>query len=134
MRKEVLLTELKYKTARSSGPGGQNVNKIESKVYLFFNVRNSLGLTENEKSRVEEKLKNLINLQGDLILNCDESRSQLKNKTIVQDRFLSIINEAIQVKKIRKPTKPSKGSIAKRKGSKQKNSVKKELRKKPSID
>lgn len=128
MNLDVLIGEVSYKTSKSSGSGGQNVNKVSTKVMLLFNVSVSKALNENEKEIVNKKLGNRINSEGILHLQCDESRSQLKNKDIVLNRFVAMLKEALKPVKKRKPTKPSKASIKKRIEAKKKLSQKKDLR------
>ena len=99
-----IISELKYKAVRSSGAGGQNVNKVSSKVVLMFDLKNSKALTEEEKSLLETKLSSRLTVEQILILNCDEDRSQLKNKAIVTKRFLDIITAGLLIPKIRKAT------------------------------
>ena len=106
--------ELKFNFSRSSGPGGQHVNKTESKVELRFNILQSKCFSEKEKERLKIKLSNKINNEGELILTCQESRSQIKNKEIVTARFLIIIENALRKNKKRIPTKPTQSSIEKR--------------------
>jgi ribosome-associated protein len=105
MNKDVLLSELTYKAVRSSGAGGQNVNKVSSKVVLSFDLENSNALNENEKTYLKEKLASKLTLEFVLILNCDEDRSQFKNKTIVTKRFFDIVEKGLKKPKIRRPTK-----------------------------
>jgi len=120
--------EIKYRTSRSSGSGGQNVNKVSTKVELLFHVENSQVLSEKQKFIIAEKLSNRINLEGILILQCEETRSQLKNKEIVFNRFIELLKEALKPVKKRKPTKPSKGAVKKRLDNKKKQSQKKDSR------
>ena len=126
---EELHRELNFKTSRSSGPGGQHVNKVESRVELLFDVENSEFLEKDQKVVVFEKLRNRISNEGMLRLQCDETRSQVKNKEIVVERFLQLIKEALKPKKERKPTKPGKASREKRLRNKKKLAEKKEYRK-----
>lgn len=126
-----LSKEVKYRTSRSSGAGGQHVNKVSTKVELLFHVDNSEVLTEEQKAVIRKKLKNRISNDGWLALSCDETRSQAKNKEIVFDRFMELINEALKPEKKRKLTKPTKSSVEKRLKEKKKISEKKDLRKKP---
>lgn len=109
-----IISELKYKAVRSSGAGGQNVNKVSSKVVLMFDLKNSKALTEEEKSLLETKLSSRLTVEQILILNCDEDRSQLKNKAIVTKRFLDIITAGLLIPKIRKATKVPRSVIEKR--------------------
>jgi len=121
--------EVKYRTSRSSGAGGQHVNKVSTKVELIFDVNGSAVLSEEQKMIIHEKLKNRISNEGLLILHCDETRSQLKNKEIVFIRFITLMEDALKPEKERKPTKPTKSSVEKRLYNKKKKSDKKDLRK-----
>ncbi|HCQ13637.1 aminoacyl-tRNA hydrolase, partial [Flavobacterium sp.] len=85
--------------------GRQNVNKVSSKVVLTFDLNASQSLSDEEKELIANKLKSKLTLENILILNCDEDRSQLKNKEIVTKRFLEIITKALIIPKARKPTK-----------------------------
>lgn len=114
MNKEVLLSELNFKAVRSSGAGGQNVNKVASKMVLIFDVFLTTGLNEEEKTRVQTKLKSKISQENLLILTCDEDRSQLKNKKIITQRFFDLLEKALQVPKARKATTVSKSAKEKR--------------------
>lgn len=119
------LKELNFQTARSGGAGGQHVNKVESKVQLYFDIQNSIILSEGEKEILSEKLKNRIDQEGVLRLQCQEKRSQIQNKEIVIKKFYEIIRAAFKKKKIRKATKPSKSAIEKRLKEKKARSEKK---------
>ena len=130
MEKDKLITELQYKAVRSSGAGGQNVNKVSSKVVLSFDVKNSKFLSDDEKMLLEMNLASRLTNDQILILNCDEDRSQLKNKEIVTKRFLSIIEQGLHIPKIRKSTKIPKSVIRKRiKDKKNLSGIKKNRRK-----
>jgi ribosome-associated protein len=133
MDSEKIITELTYKAVRSSGAGGQNVNKVSSKVVLTFDLLNSQSLADEEKELAQKKLKSKLTTDGILILNCDEDRSQLKNKAIVTKRFLEIIQKSLIVTKPRKPTKIPKSVIEKRLKDKATTSTVKENRKKPEL-
>jgi len=130
---EKSLTELFFKAVRSSGAGGQNVNKVSSKVVLTFDLVNSQSLSDEEKTVLSEKLKTKLTSDGILILNCDEDRSQLKNKEIVTKRFLKLIQNALIIPKKRKPTKIPRSVIEKRIKAKRNTSEIKQNRKKPDV-
>ena len=114
MEIDQIVKELQFKAVRSSGAGGQNVNKVSSKVVLTFDLKQSQALTEEEKIVLENKLANRLTSEQLLILHCDEDRSQLKNKAIVIKRFLAIIRAGLFVAKERKATKIPKSAIRKR--------------------
>lgn len=133
METEKIISELQYKAVRSSGAGGQNVNKVSSKVVLTFDLENSQALSEEEKALLETKLSSRLTSGQILILNCDEDRSQLKNKAIVTKRFLDIITAGFHVPKIRKATKIPKSVIRKRIKDKKNVSEIKKTRRKPDF-
>lgn len=133
MEKQKLTQELQFKAVRSSGAGGQNVNKVASKVVLTFDLKPSQGLTEEEKIVLENKLANRLTSEQLLILHCDEDRSQLKNKAIVIKRFLNIIQAGLFVPKERKVTKVPKSAIRKRIKDKKSLSDIKQSRRKPNF-
>ncbi|WP_370453638.1 alternative ribosome rescue aminoacyl-tRNA hydrolase ArfB [Flavobacterium sp. 102] len=126
-----MLTELQFKAVRSSGSGGQNVNKVSSKVVLTFDLKNSKALEEEEKELLSTKLATRLTSEQILILNCDEDRSQLKNKTIITKRFLELISKALIVPKKRKATKTPRSVIEKRIKAKRNLSEIKQNRRKP---
>ena len=132
--KEKIIQELNFKAIRSSGPGGQHVNKVSSKVELSFNLLQSHALTKFEKERLILKLKNRLTKEHMLVLQCDEARSQHKNKVLVIKRFFEVVKKALYIPKKRKPTKPSKSSVEKRLKSKKIAAFKKVNRKKPNLD
>jgi len=131
--KEAILHELTFKAIRSSGSGGQHVNKVSSKVELTFNLSESLLFDDDQKERLLSKLQHRLTKEGVLILQCGESRSQHKNKEIIIKRFLVLIKDALKVPKKRKPTKVPKSVIKKRLKSKRKQSEKKVNRQKPDL-
>jgi ribosome-associated protein len=133
LESEKIRSELQFKAVRSSGAGGQNVNKVSSKVVLSFDLKNSQALSEEEKTLLEYKLSSRLTSEQILILNCDEDRSQLKNKAIVTKRFLDIIAVGLMVPKIRKATKIPKSVIRKRIKDKKNLSEIKKSRKKPDF-
>ncbi|MCG2610891.1 aminoacyl-tRNA hydrolase [Flavobacterium sp. SM15] len=133
MNKEISLSELQFKAVRSSGAGGQNVNKVASKVVLTFDLKNSAAFSEEERQLLLFKLENKLTKEHLLILNCDEDRSQLKNKEIVIKRFLGILQEALKIQKKRKPTKIPRSVIEKRLKEKRNQSDIKQNRQKPKF-
>jgi ribosome-associated protein len=133
MEIEKLKSELKFKAVRSSGAGGQNVNKVSSKVVLSFDLQNSQALSVEEIALIELKLSTRLTSEQLLILNCDEDRSQIKNKEIVIKRFLELIKKALLIPKIRKATKVPKSVIRKRIKDKKNLSEIKLSRRKPEF-
>ena len=121
--------ELSYKTSRSSGSGGQNVNKVETSVTVLWKVEDSAVFTESEKERILFKLKNKINAEGILQTTVSESRTQLQNKKIAIEKIQELVNKSLIVPKKRIATKPSRAKVEKRLESKKKLSEKKENRK-----
>ncbi len=96
INKDQILKELVFKTSRSSGSGGQNVNKVSTKVELRFDLKNTMLLSDNEKERIVVKLKNRISLEGILILSSDSERTQLRNKKKVIELFFELLEKALQ--------------------------------------
>ncbi len=134
MNLETLHNELKFTAIRSGGPGGQHANKVSSKVQLIFDLENSKSFSEEEKQILLKNIQSNLTKENKLILTSDDSRSQHKNKEIVIDRFLKIINKGLIVPKKRKVSKPKQSSIKKRLDKKKKQAYKKALRRKPDID
>jgi ribosome-associated protein len=126
--------ELTFKAIRSGGSGGQHVNKVSSKVVLFFDISKSENLTDEEKELLTKNLHSRLTKGNILILSCGESRSQHKNKEIVIDRFNHLIFSGLKIPKERRKTKPSKSSIQKRLETKKKLGLKKAYRKRPDLD
>lgn len=134
MEAEKIISELHFKAVRSSGAGGQNVNKVSSKVVLTFDVKQSQALTDEEKELLQTNLASRLTTEFVLILNCDEDRSQIKNKEIVIKRFLELVKKALIIPKERKATKIPKSVIRKRIKDKKNISDVKKSRKKPNIE
>ncbi len=133
MNIELIKQEITFKTARSSGPGGQNVNKVETKVELRFDVPNSRFLSEVEKQMVLTNLANRINAEGVLLLTNQTSRSQLDNKETAISDFEKMMLEATTPPKKRKKVKPLTADREKRLSTKKRDSEKKSLRSKVSF-
>ncbi len=134
MDKNLIIQELVFKAVRSGGAGGQHVNKVSTKIELLFDVNASNALSEIEKGRIIEKLGGRLTKDHVLLLQCDESRSQSKNKALVIERFQVLIESALKVAKKRKETKPTKTAIEKRLQQKKEDGQKKIARGKPKID
>ena len=133
LEKEKLQSEIRYSATKSSGPGGQNVNKVNTSVELRFSIFESTILNETQKQIILLKLKNRINAVGELILVSRSARSQLQNKIKVTEKFFELLEKALTPVKRRKRTKPTLASREKRLEKKKNLSQKKERRKPPSI-
>lgn len=125
------MNEIVLTTSRSGGPGGQNVNKVNSKVTLQFDVKGSQILTPDEKETLLEKLSSWITRDGVLIVNAQSTRSQLQNKEEVVEKFDRLLVKAFAKRKPRKATKPSKSARQERLKKKKAVSEKKKWRRKP---
>lgn len=127
----ILLPELLFSASRSSGPGGQNVNKVNSRITLRFNIRESAILTDDEKSILLTKLGSRLTEAGELMIHAQDKRSQLQNKEAAMEKLDIMLARAFEKKKARKATKPSKTAVQKRINTKKKRSEKKQWRQKP---
>ena len=128
--KTELQKEISYKTSRSGGKGGQNVNKVSSKVELLFDVSSSLLFTDEEKQLLNTKLQSRFNKDGYVQVICDEERSQYLNKEKAVERLIGLLTRALHQPKIRKATKPGKKAKAARLNDKRIQGEKKDNRKK----
>lgn len=134
MNTQDLKKELKFKAVKSSGSGGQHVNKVATKAVLYFNVWDSKVLNDTQKQRIKKVLQKRINSEGILSLSSSSTRSQLKNKSLVIERFFLLLSIALKDSKKRIPTKIPKLVRQQRLDSKRKNAKKKSNRKPPKID
>ncbi|RYU80136.1 alternative ribosome rescue aminoacyl-tRNA hydrolase ArfB [Hymenobacter persicinus] len=122
---EAFLPEIQFQTSRSSGPGGQNVNKVESRVELRWKPADSQLLSEEQKQILLTKLASKLTTEGELLVVAQEDRSQLRNKETALLKLHQLLTKALHKPKARKPTKPSKGAVRQRLESKKKHSEKK---------
>ena len=125
--------EFEFQASRSSGPGGQHVNKVETRVTLKFQISRSALLGQGEKNRLLAKWKNKLNSENVILIHSEKHRSQLRNREETIKIFRLLLEKAFTDPKPRKKTKPSKGAIQKRLDSKKKHSDKKADRRKPDF-
>jgi len=126
---EISEDELTFDFSRSSGPGGQNVNKVNTRVTLYFDVKNSPSLTDFKKKTITSKLRNRISKEGVMRIVCQQHRTQAANKMGAAQRFIELLQNALTFKPARKKTKPTKASIQRRLENKKQRSQTKQLRK-----
>ncbi|WP_454801832.1 alternative ribosome rescue aminoacyl-tRNA hydrolase ArfB [Mucilaginibacter phyllosphaerae] len=129
LNKTDLQKEVYYKTSRSGGKGGQNVNKVSTKVELLFDVNASQHFTDEEKLLLNDKLQTRFNKDGLVQVICDEERSQYLNKEIAMERLIVLITHALHKPKVRRPSKVSRAAKLARLGDKKQQAAKKAGRK-----
>lgn len=125
LNQTLLMRELSFKTSKSSGKGGQHVNKVSSKVLLIWNLVESEAFDAQQKETLQAGLSNRLTKDSKLLLECSQDRSQIRNKKIVVGRFFEILDEALLIDKPRRPTKVPKSKILQRLDRKKKHSNKK---------
>ncbi len=123
-------SEIFFRTARSGGKGGQNVNKVETMAEAWWHVAQSRCFSDEEKELISGKLQNRINKDGYLLVKSSETRSQLENKQLALKKMLELVAQSLVKPKKRKPTKPSAAAKERRLESKRRESIKKEMRRK----
>jgi ribosome-associated protein len=121
--------EFIFSTSRSSGPGGQNVNKVSTKVELRFKLLLTYSFSEKEKELIYSKLKNKINKESEIILVSQSERTQLMNKIVVTEKFYDLVSKALTIQKKRRSTVPTFSSKLKRLDNKRNRGIIKKLRK-----
>jgi ribosome-associated protein len=133
MEKDVILTEVSFKAVRSSGAGGQNVNKVASKVVLSFDLNQSKGLTDEEKARLLDKIATKLTQDSLLIITSEEERSQVKNRAIAINKLIKCLEDGLKIPKARQKTKVPRSVNEKRLQAKKVMSVVKQNRKAPNL-
>ena len=133
MNKDVLYGECEFKAVRSSGPGGQHVNKTSTKVMLHWDLDESFAFNEEQKNRLKSRLSSKLTNDNTLVLSYDQSRSQHKNKEEVFRNLIKLLESGLKIPKHRKKTKPSLASKRKRLDKKKQNADKKANRKPPKF-
>ncbi len=127
---DLLLPFVQFQTSRSGGSGGQNVNKVETKVTLLFDIDGATVFSEEEKDRIKKRLQNRLQAEGLLQITSQQTRSQLQNKEIALQKLVELLTVARKTEKPRKATKPSKISVQKRLDAKRQQALRKINRKK----
>jgi ribosome-associated protein len=133
MEKDIIISELTFKAVRSSGAGGQNVNKVASKVVLSLDLVQSKGLTEEEKVRLQLKLATKITQDSLLIITSEEDRSQFKNRGLAINKLLKCLEDGLKIPKARQKTKVPRSVNEKRLQAKKVMSAVKQNRKAPNL-
>jgi ribosome-associated protein len=128
-----ILKEVRFKASLSGGKGGQHVNKVSTKIELYWSPVESKLIEEEVRTMLLTKLANKLSQEGELRMVCEEERSQLKNKEKVIKKFLKLLTACFKVQKKRKATKPTKSSVTKRLEGKSKQKIIKVNRRKPEL-
>jgi ribosome-associated protein len=128
LNKTAILSELTFNTSRSGGAGGQHVNKVETKVEVYWDILKSLAINDDQRSLIAQKLKNKIDSDGILKIESSKTRSQLKNKEDAISKLLAIIEKALTIQPKRIPTKVPKSVVKKRLSDKKKAGEIKKMR------
>jgi len=129
-----LVKAVSFKTSRSGGKGGQNVNKVSSKVELILNIEAALFFSPEEKQLLTERLAHRLDQEGNLHVVSQDDRSQLMNKENTVDKLIALLTSSLHVDKLRKPTRTPRSVIMKRKSDKKSIALKKESRRRPGLD
>jgi ribosome-associated protein len=123
--------DLEWTAVRASGPGGQNVNKVSSKIELSFDFEGSVAISDPVKARLRTIAKNTMDAEGRVLITSQKTRDQAKNLADARDKLKELVLKALVVPKVRKPTKPTKGAKVRRLTTKKKVGAKKAARKAP---
>ncbi|HEY1951192.1 MAG TPA: alternative ribosome rescue aminoacyl-tRNA hydrolase ArfB [Gemmatimonadaceae bacterium] len=127
-------SELDVRVSRSSGAGGQHVNKTSSRVEIFWNIAGSRALTEDQRALLQAKLRSRLTTDGSIRVVASDMRSQTRNRELAEERLAETIRRALIVPRRRKPTKPTRASTEARLESKKRHSDKKRHRRGKSFD
>jgi len=129
-----LVKAVSFKTSRSGGKGGQNVNKVSSKVELILNIEAAEFFSPEEKQLLTQRLAHRLDQEGNLHVVSQDDRSQLMNKENTVDKLIALLTSSLHVDKLRKPTRTPRSVIIKRKSDKKSIALKKESRRRPGLD
>lgn len=130
----LLGSDMEWTAVKSSGPGGQNVNKVNSKIELTFDFEDTVALTDKVRDRLREIAKGSLDAEGRILIKSEKTRDQAKNLSDAREKLKEMVLKALVVPKVRKPTKVPKAAKKKRVETKKKVAKKKAARKKPSKD
>ena len=128
------LSELRYQFSRSGGPGGQHVNRTETQVELTFDVRGTTSLDESQRARVLGRLGSAVDSRGVLHLTCQTTRSQLRNRAEVTERFQRLLRQALHVPRSRRATRPHRAAVERRLQEKRRAGMLKQERRRQQLD